>query len=147
VLTVLDKLFGLLKHRAAGLPPFVRFGFVGCAGLFSDTLAFTALCMFGWHPFVARLMSLAFATLVTWTLNRRITFDKQPRRVGNEASRYVLVTLVAQGLSYSVFVTLITIFPHVLHQISLVAGAVAGAVLSFNGHKLVSFGPVAKHVS
>ncbi len=147
MLTVLDKLFVLLNHYMSTLPAFVRFGFVGCAGLFSDTLAFTALCMFGWHPFLARLLSLAFATLVTWSLNRRITFDKQPRRIGNEASRYVMVTLVAQGLSYSVFVTLITIFPHVLPQISLVAGAVAGAVLSFNGHKLVSFGPVVKHIS
>jgi putative flippase GtrA len=144
---VLDKAFDLLNEYASRLPPFVRFGFVGMAGLASDTSMFTALTLNGMHPFVARLFSLAFATLVTWALNRRITFDKQPRKVGHEASRYVLVTLVAQGVSYSVFVTLITIFPHVLHQLSLFAGAVAGAVLSFNGHKLVSFAPVAKQVS
>ncbi len=144
---MIDKAFDLLNAYLSRLPAFVRFGFVGMAGLFSDTLMFTALTLNGWHPFVARLFSLAFATLVTWSLNRRITFDRQPRKVGNEASRYVLVTLVAQGISYSVFVTLITIFPHVLHQLWLFAGAVTGAVFSFNGHRLVSFAPVSKQVS
>jgi putative flippase GtrA len=132
---------------AAGLPSIVRFGMVGGTGLVTDTCVFTALSLAGMNPLIARVFSLAVATLVTWTLNRHFTFDRRERQVGNEVSRYVTVTVVAQGLSFAVFGTLITIFPYLIHQIALVAGAVVGALFSFNGHKFVSFGPVASKVS
>ena len=96
---------------------------------------------------MGRIMSLAFATLVTWTLNRHITFDRQPRAIQHEASLYVMVTLIAQSVSYMVFATLVITFPDMLHQISLISGAAVGAVLSFKGHKIFSFAPVAKQIS
>jgi putative flippase GtrA len=124
------------------LPAFVRFGIVGGTGLCADTMAFTAIYTLLENPFTARLFSLAFATCVTWTLNRHFTFQIQDRAVENEAMRYLAVTLIAQGFSYSVFATLVTTLPHIIPQIALVVGAVAGAVLSFNGHRLLSFAPV-----
>jgi putative flippase GtrA len=124
------------------MPAFVRFGIVGGTGLVADTLAFTAFYTLLENPFTARLLSLAFATCVTWTLNRHFTFQIQNRAVENEAMRYLCVTLIAQGFSYSVFATLVTFLPHVIPQVALVVGALAGAVLSFNGHKILSFAPV-----
>lgn len=108
---------------------------------------FTLLSAFGINPFLARIFSLAFATLVTWTLNRQITFDKQPRTLRHEASMYAMVTLIAQSVSYLVFVSLVLSYPNLLHQISLFIGAAFGAVLSFKGHKLFSFAPVVKSIS
>jgi putative flippase GtrA len=143
---VLDKVVSFAKAKIVSMPAICRFGFVGGTGLVSDMAMFTLLHHFGLNPFISRIFSLGFATLVTWALNRQITFDKQPRSVGQEASRYVLVTLGAQGVSYLAFAGLITMLPHVLPQISMVAGAVAGALFSFKGHKLISFAPVAQRV-
>ena len=59
------------------------------------------------RPLLMRLFSLAAATLVTWRLNRALTFDRSGRRQGEEAMRYATVTAVAQGTSYAVFAALV----------------------------------------
>lgn len=120
----------------------MRFALVGGTGLLTDMLVFTLVHHVIGNPFTARLFSLAVATAVTWTLNRHLTFEIQDRAVSNEAIRYFLVTIIAQGFSYSVFATLVTFLPHVLPQIALLAGALAGALLSYNGHRILSFAPI-----
>jgi putative flippase GtrA len=144
------RLLGKVVHFAgkymASLPAIVRFGLVGGTGLASDIAMFTLICHFGVNPFIARIFSLGFATLVTWILNRQITFDRQPRTIGHEGARYALVTIGAQGISYLAFAGLITMFPQVLPQVSMVIGAVVGALFSFQGHKLISFAPVSQRV-
>ncbi len=124
------------------MPAFMRFGIVGGTGLVTDTIAFTVFFHLLGNPFIARLLSLAVATVVTWTLNRHLTFDIQERKLRQEAMRYIAVTLFAQGFSYSVFAGLVTFIPNIVPQIALVIGALAGAVLSFNGHRIISFAPV-----
>jgi putative flippase GtrA len=127
------------------LPPqLVAFGIVGCVGLSSDIVAFTACHNLGNNPFVSRVISLAFATLVTWTLNRHFTFEPPDRAVSNEASRYIVVTLCAQGVSYMTFAILVLTMPAVMPQIFMVVGAVTAAAFSFLGHKFFSFGPKAQ---
>ena len=59
------------------------------------------------HPLLARLVSLALATLVTWRLNRALTFDRSGRRTGEEAMRYAAVAASAQAVSYAVFAALV----------------------------------------
>ena len=54
-----------------------------------------------------RLFSLAAATVVTWRLNRALTFDRSGRRQRDEAMRYAAVTAAAQGTSYAVFAALV----------------------------------------
>jgi putative flippase GtrA len=120
----------------------MRFGIVGGTGLISDMLAFTVFFVLIGNPFIARLLSLALATVVTWSLNRHLTFNIQDRKLGQEALRYAAVTVFAQGFSYSVFAGLVTFLPDIVPQLALVVGALAGAVLSFNGHRIVSFAPI-----
>ncbi len=83
-----------------------------------------------------RLFSLAAATLVTWRLNRALTFDRSGRHQGEEALRYAAVTAAAQGTSYTVFAA--------LPQAALIAGALAGALISYNGHRLFAFAKVSR---
>ena len=54
-----------------------------------------------------RLVSLACATLVTWRLNRALTFNASGRRQRDEALRYASVTAVAQGTSFTIFTVLV----------------------------------------
>ena len=128
-----------LRALAEYLPRPFRFLGVGAIGLTVDLCVFTLLIGDPPRPLAVRLVSLAAATLVTWRLNRALTFDQSGRRQHDEAFRYACVTLVAQGTSYAVFAALVlTVFAW-LPQAAIVIGAAIGAVAAYNGHKLFAF--------
>jgi putative flippase GtrA len=133
-----------MVERPASLHPVIRFGLVGVTGLASDMGVFTLLHQFGANPLIIRIISLGFATLVTWLLNRQFTFEKQKRAVGHEAARYIGVTVFAQGVSYLTFAGLITLFSGFIPQAAMLIGAIIGAAFSFQGHKFVSFAPIVR---
>src|ERR1700683_4910876 len=93
------------------VPRPLRFLSVGAAGLVTDLAVFTVVLGHGLHPLLARLVSLAIATVVTWRLNRALTFDRSGHRPSHEAIRYAAVTGCAQGVSYLTFAVLVcTVF-------------------------------------
>src|SRR3954470_7681590 len=96
-----------LRVLADYLPRPLRFIGVGGIGLTTDLCVFTILIGYAPRPLLMRLFSLAAATLVTWRLNRALTFDRSGRQPGEEAMRYAAVTAVSQGTSYAVFATLV----------------------------------------
>ncbi len=108
---------------------------------------FTILIGYAPRPLLMRLFSLAAATLVTWRLNRALTFDHSGRRQHDEAMRYATVTAVAQGTSYAVFAALVLTVLGALPQAALVVGAVVGAFVAYNGHRLFAFAPRASPMS
>jgi putative flippase GtrA len=137
----LRRVAGVLPRLFAMLPRPARFLGVGAVGLLTDLAVFTLVHMSGAHPLLARAVSLAVATVVTWRLNRMLTFDCSGRHPGEEALRYAVVTTVAQGTSYAVFSALVLTVLGWLPQAALLIGAVTAALLSYNGHRLVSFAP------
>jgi putative flippase GtrA len=131
-----------MRVLAQGLPRPVRFLAVGCLGLLCDLSIFTLIAAYGDHPLAIRLVSLAPATLVTWRLNRALTFEGSGRRQADEAIRYGAITAVAQSTSYAVFATLVlTTVLAALPQAALMCGAAIGALVSYNGHRLFAFAP------
>jgi len=130
--------FRVLAER---LPRPVRFLAVGGLGLITDLGVFTLLIAAWPHPLLARLVSLAAATLVTWRLNRALTFDQSGRHQADEAARYAAVTATGQGVSYAVFAVLVLTVSAGLPQVALLTGAVIGALFSYNGHRLFAFKP------
>jgi len=130
-----------LRALAARLPRPLRFLGVGALGLATDFCVFTILMGYAPRPLLVRLVSLALATLVTWRLNRALTFDRSGRHQGDEAARYAAVTAVSQGTSYAVFAALVLTISAALPQAALLAGAVVGAVVGYNGHRLFAFAP------
>jgi putative flippase GtrA len=123
------------------LPRPLRFIAVGCIGLATDLCVFTLITAFVPYPLAVRLVSLAVATLVTWRLNRAITFARSHRAQHEEAVRYAIVTAVAQGTSYAIFATLVLTVLGALPQAALMCGAAVGAIVSYNGHRLFAFAP------
>lgn len=120
---------------------FLRFLGVGVVGLAVDAALFSALDRLQLAPEISRALSLALATGVTWWLNRRHTFGASGRRPAVEAMRYGLVTLVAQGFSYGVFLALVYEMPALPRLFSLLVGAGLAAFVGFAGHKLFAFAP------
>jgi putative flippase GtrA len=130
-----------VRALAERLPRVLRFLGVGGLGLITDLAVFTLLLSYGIHPLGARVISLAAATLVTWRLNRALTFDRSGRRQGEEAMRYVAVTVTAQGVSYATFATLVLTVCASIPQAALIIGAALGAIISYSGHRHVVFTP------
>ena len=130
-----------LRALAEYLPRPFRFLGVGAIGLTTDICVFTLLMGFSPRPLVMRLFSLAVATLVTWRLNRALTFDQSGRPQGEEALRYAAVTAASQGTSYAVFAALVLTVLAWLPQAAIVIGAAIGAVVAYNGHRLFAFAP------
>jgi len=123
------------------LPRALRFVAVGVIGLITDLSIFTAVTLHWPHPLLARIVSLAAATVVTWRLNRALTFDPSHRLQGDEALRYAAVSATAQGASYAVFAALVLTMAARLPQAAVLVGAVVGAVIAYNGHRLFAFRP------
>ena len=130
-----------VRALAEWLPRPLRFIVVGCIGLATDLTVFTLIALWLPYPLAVRLISLAVATVVTWRLNRAITFARSHRAQHEEAVRYAIVTAVAQGTSYAVFATLVLTVLAWLPQAALMCGAAIGAFVSYNGHRLLSFAP------
>jgi putative flippase GtrA len=130
-----------VRALAERLPRPLRFIAVGCIGLATDLGVFTLIALHLPYPLVVRLISLAAATVVTWRLNRAITFARSHRAQHEEAVCYAIVTAAAQGTSYAVFAALVLTAFGALPQAALMCGAVVGAFVSYNGHRLLSFAP------
>ena len=69
-----------LVNLFLSLPRLLRFLVIGTIGLAVDVGLFTIVATFGVNPLVARGISLAIATLVTWRFNRALTFETTGRR-------------------------------------------------------------------
>ena len=126
-----------------GLPPVFarisRFLAVGLAGLAVDSGVFSLLFSQGSGAAGARAVSLVVATLVTWTLNRHLTFESADRAPGREFAKYAGVAFAVQGFNYVLFLALVS-FANNTHPLAwLVASAVVTAALSFTGHSLFTF--------
>lgn len=130
-----------LRSLVEVLPRPLRFLGVGGLGLITDLAVFTALAAHGFAPLVARLFSLAAATLVTWRLNRALTFERSGRRQADEALRYAAVAVSAQTISYAVFAALVLSVLAAQPQLALLVGAAAGALVSYFGQALFAFNP------
>jgi putative flippase GtrA len=131
-----------LRALAERLPRPLRFLGVGGLGLTTDFCVFTILIGHEPRPLLMRVFSLAAATLVTWRLNRALTFDHSGRQQHDEAMRYAAVTAVSQGTSYAVFAALVLTAFGAMPQLALFIGAVVGAAVGYNGHRLFAFAKV-----
>jgi len=128
-----------MRALAERLPRPLRFIAVGGIGLVTDLCVFTLIVAYFPASLAVRLVSLAAATVVTWRLNRALTFARSHRAQHEEAMRYAIVTAVAQGTSYAIFATLILTVLGTLPQAALLCGAAVGAFVSYNGHRLFAF--------
>lgn len=118
-----------------------RFLAIGLTGLGIDAALFNLLAAGGAADALARALSLVAATLATWQLNRAFTFAASHRRLWDESLRYGLVAFGSQGFSYALFLALRAGAPELPANAALLAGAALAAIISFAGHRSVSFRP------
>jgi putative flippase GtrA len=119
----------------------LKFLAVGATGLVVHTTTFTLALLFGADKSIAWLAGLVVSTFAAWSLNRKHTFSATGRPPFDEISRYALVTLVAQGVSFAVFQLACNAAPHLWPQLCVLAGAAVATIFSYSGQRFFTFAP------
>ncbi len=114
---------------------FVSFTLVGLAGLAVDAGLFMLLTRtFLWSIAPARTVSVCCMVLITWVLNRAVTFaeHRSPRR-GPEFVRYAAVQASGLLVNIGVFALCLWLSPALRQAplVPLVVGAAAGFAFNF----------------
>lgn len=117
-------------------------GFVlaGVAALATDTGMLTLLTrMFGLSPFVARPFGIACAMVVSWLINRTVTFATTSPASLAEFSRFAGVSVTSQIVNYSVFAVLLLAFPVLAPELALFLACFVSMFVSYTGFRFGVF--------
>jgi putative flippase GtrA len=118
---------------------FGRFLIVGVAGFLADAAVLAAMLSAGLDPFVARIISIAAAMLLTWRLNRAFTFGPSKGSEVAEGARYGLVVATASTLNWLVYSAALLLVPAMPPHLALVIGSVAALGFSYTGFARFAF--------
>ncbi len=88
---------------------FARFLVVGVVGFAVDGGGTWLLVRAGLPPLVARLPALASAIVVTWLLNRSLTFRVAAPKTSAELTRYAAVALSSALFNFLLYAALVTV--------------------------------------
>ncbi len=116
---------------------FLRFVFVGVVGFVVDGGGTWLLVHLGLPPVGARIGPLLAAIVVTWLLNRSLTFKVEKPKSRTELMRYAAVALSSAFINFVLYSGLVLLGVH-----PLIAVAVATLVLllySFFAYRRVVF--------
>lgn len=112
-------------------------GFVlaGLLALTTDGLVLTSLTSVGWHPLLARPLAIAVAMVVSWLVNRRITFAMPGRPTLREYARFAAVSWSAQAVNYLVFGAILIAHPPIPPLLALVLASLVAMFVSYFGFR------------
>ena len=116
-----------------------RFGLVGGIGFVVDAGLTTTLIHAALDPFTARIVAIACAMLVTWRLNRAITFGASDTSQKSEGARYLAVALSAAAVNYTVYAALMLAFPALIPAIAVALATGVSMVVSYFGFSRFAF--------
>ena len=118
----------------------LRFGIAGGIGFLADAgMLWLLMAATPLGPFLARIASIAFAMVVTWTINRNLTFARSGRGAVSEAARYGGVGVSAALVNYCVYSGLLLTVPGMPPFVALVIACAAAMVLSYLGYARLVF--------
>ena len=112
-------------------------GFVlaGLLALSTDALILKGLTRFGWHPLLARIVAIAIAMIVSWLVNRTVTFAMAGRPTFREYLRFATVSWSAQAVNYVVFGAVILLRPATPLLLALVIASCVAMFVSYFGFR------------
>ncbi len=121
------------------LSQFARFALVGTLGFVVDAGITLTLIHRGIDPFTARFFSIALAMMVTWRLNRALTFGSSDTSQAREGMRYFTVAIVAAIANYAIYAGLLLAVPAISPLIALILAIGTVTILSFLGYRHLVF--------
>ncbi len=117
-------------------------GFVlaGGTAFVTDVAVFTALHeFFALSALFARLPAIACAMVVSWLLNRWITFAMPTPPTWGEFADFCAVSWVAQLVNYAVFAVIILLIPNLLPIVAITVACLVAMFISYVGYRFGVF--------
>ena len=118
---------------------FGRFALVGGLGFIVDSCITLSLIHRGIDPFTARVFSIALAMMVTWRLNRALTFAASGSSQTSEGIRYVTVASILAVVNYGIYAGLLLALPALSPLFAITIAVAAVTALSFLGYRHLVF--------
>lgn len=118
----------------------IRFALVGGIGFIIDAGLTTALQASGLDIFSSRLIAIACAMVVTWRLNRSLTFGASQTSQVSEGTRYVMVAALAALINYTVYALLMLSIPGMIAALAVALATGVSMVVSYLGYSRHVFG-------
>lgn len=120
---------GSLRHFG-GFVLAAVFAFITDAGILEVLTRYCAL-----SPFAARPVGIGCAMVVSWWINRTVTFRMStPPRVG-EFAQFVAVSGTAQAINYAVFAAILLALPGTAPFTALVLACFVSMFVSYTGYR------------
>ena len=134
--------------QAKALNPMRHYGGFVLAGLLAlatDGLILELLTRAGWHPLAVRPLAIALAMVVSWLINRRVTFAMPGPPTLREYARFAAVSWSAQAVNYAVFGAILLTRPATAPLLALVLASLVAMFVSYFGFRygVFSHGPAA----
>ena len=120
-------------------------GFVlgGVAALATDALVLTGLTrLAGLSPLIARPFAIAVAMIVSWLINRTVTFAVAGPPTWGEFARFAAVSWTAQAVNYCLFAAILLAWPGTEPVVALILASLVAMFVSYAGFR---FGVFSKH--
>lgn len=122
----------------------VLFAVAGAIGFVVDTGVLLLALHLGQGYFLGRAISFLAAVLVTWCINRHLTFKHvSSQEIGKEWWRYFAIASLAGFFNYAVYCVIVLTAPKLdlLPVIAVAGGSLAGMSINFIGAKWWVFRP------
>lgn len=123
----------LLSHRIS------RFAIVGFTGFAVDAGLTTTLVGMGVDPFTARVFAIILAVLITWRLNRVMTFGESETSQASEGLRYGIVAAASAGVNYSCYAAIMLAFPACMPAFAIALATGVSMFVSYIGFSRFAF--------
>ena len=93
----------------------------------------------GLSPLVGRPLSIAIAMVVSWWVNRTVTFAVTSRAHPAEFLKFAAVSWIAQAVNYVIFSLSLVMRPTTLQEAALVAASIVSMLVSYTGFRFGVF--------
>jgi putative flippase GtrA len=128
------------SEPAARLRHFGGFLLAGGLAFLTDVAILEALTrLAGASPFAARMPAILTAMVVSWLINRRVTFAVEARPSLAELVRFAAVSWLAQVVNYATFAGLLILRPALWPPAAVFCSSLVAMTVSYLGFRFGVF--------
>lgn len=126
--------------RSGALRHYGGFVLAGLCALATDTAVLAILTRIaGISPFIARPFGIALAMVVSWIINRTLTFSSTSPPSVIEFGKFAGVSVTSQAVNYGVFASLLLLFPALVPELALFLACFVSMFVSYAGFRFGVF--------
>lgn len=112
----------------------------GLAALATDALILVLLTRVGGlNPLIARPFGIAVAMIVSWLINRTVTFQSVAPPNVAEFTRFAGVSMASQIVNYGIYAALLLGFPALMPELALLLACFVSMFVSYTGFRFGVF--------